>query len=393
MLKFCKTNKPRHSEAKGVDDYFEGALPQLEERAHGLLGTLPRAGEVPREFHRLIERCRDLLNENLNDIHELKNPEFRLPELRRERLREYRRVSKQLSQIENMGVAALVRREHEEDLWLNRLTFAIIQEINYPLLPPVVSGLSSSYFQYNFGLDLLSVPLREGSQLLHLADLYHELAHPLFRHENHRDERVAPLQVGLLTALLEVEEHFKAHANSLERRQATLRQQFNIQVWRKNWGRSWAEELFCDLYAVYSLGPAYAWSHLHLCAKTERLPYQGAPTHPADAARMDVLLYALELIGFDAELEQLRSKWKEFLDLSQPQLDAIYRHCYPQQLLQTLAQHAYEGVVASKSIVATPSSLVGFGGTLNQAWTIFWQYPERYESWEKDVIANIKRTV
>ena len=36
----------------------------------------------------------------------------------------------------------------------------------------------------------------------------------------------------------------------------------------------WANEIFCDLFAIYTLGPAYAWAHFHLTARHESDPYE-----------------------------------------------------------------------------------------------------------------------
>ena len=59
----------------------------------------------------------------------------------------------------------------------------------------------------------------------------------------------------------------------------------------------WMVEFFCDLFAVYTLGPAYGWAHLHLSAKRGGDPFDvpmlSASSHPADDARMRVMLVAL----------------------------------------------------------------------------------------------------
>ena len=62
----------------------------------------------------------------------------------------------------------VVRRAHEDDHILNAVLETIRQEIKYPLVRPVVSGLSQQYFWIHPELNLLCVPLTEGQFLLHL---------------------------------------------------------------------------------------------------------------------------------------------------------------------------------------------------------------------------------
>ena len=51
------------------------------------------------------------------------------------------------------------------------------------------------------------------------------------------------------------------------------------------WVRGWANEIFSDLFAIYTRGPAFAWSHFHLTAGR-------------DHARMEAMLIGLDLLGF-----------------------------------------------------------------------------------------------
>ena len=62
-----------------------------------------------------------------------------------------------------------------------------------------MTTLSQQYFCIITELNLLCVPLTEGQFLLHLPDLYHELAHPLLVEED--DPLVEPLQAALFLAL------------------------------------------------------------------------------------------------------------------------------------------------------------------------------------------------
>jgi len=56
-----------------------------------------------------------------------------------------------------------------------------------------------------------------------------------------------------------------------------------------SWAKYWLTEFFCDLFAVFCVGPAFVWSHLHLAMKRRGDPYTtpdfSATMHPADDAR------------------------------------------------------------------------------------------------------------
>src|SRR5205823_4280663 len=138
--------------------------------------------------HICIDRINDLIAEF---EYLLTDPAILAPAVVRERVRIFRRALEGLTTLETTAVAAL-SRVHEDDVFMNKLVFQIHQEIKYPLPPPTVSCLSRDYFCIIPGLHLLQVHLAESDFLLHLPDLYHELAHPLLVTQN--DPRVEPFQ-------------------------------------------------------------------------------------------------------------------------------------------------------------------------------------------------------
>jgi len=72
----------------------------------------------------------------------------------------------------------------------------------------------------------------------------------------------------------------------------------------KCWIVNWTTEFFCDLFALYTLGPAYAWSHLHLAATRGEDPFKaptlssGSATHPADGAEREDFVALIRQSGF-----------------------------------------------------------------------------------------------
>src|SRR5262249_28854032 len=262
-----------------MDDYFTGALLQLLTRAGHLHTRVPR--DLPREFHTLVSACQAEVASITIDLRFLlEEPAMRLTANHPERLRMLRRAGAGLDVVETVGFAA-IERANKEDLRLNALMDRIRLEVNYPLLPPVVTSLSRAYFGIFPALNLLCVPLTEGRFLLHLPDLYHEIAHPLLRAGN--NPVVDPFRQAhdrvMQAAVLYLDDELRAQ----ERRRGPPQLVLTLECWVRSWV-SWSVELLCDLFAALTVGPAYAWSHLHLSAKRGGDPYAVpllAPTsHP-----------------------------------------------------------------------------------------------------------------
>lgn len=369
-----------------MNDYFDGAVNQLVKRGKLLLSKVPR--NLPREFHLLEQRCRDRIQQVLIDLRE--NPEIQLPAVR---LRALRRAVHELDYLEAIGIAALNRADLEEDVWLNELILRITQEIAYPLLPPVVTSLSHSYFHIYTDLNLLRVPLAEGSFLLHLPDLYHELAHSLTIYPN--DPRVEPLQSELLKVLDYVLLHNVGEIEKLDRKGVHEEFKLHVGLWNECWWRSWGFEFFCDLFSIYTVGPAYAWSHYHLSAKRGADPFE-VPTrrllrHPADNARMQAMLRALEEIGFAKEAQTIRQRWDELVAVSGFKPQPEYYRCYPHHIIEFLIQRSLAGTRTIGCTVVEPEATGTMFKLLNGAWSQFWKEPQTYSVLERQMVDSLRR--
>jgi hypothetical protein len=376
-----------------MNDYFQGAVTQLIERGRHLLAIIPKG--LSREFHLLEQTSRKRVGEELDKLRALlEDPQMRQPALQPERLRQFRRSVRDLDFLGNVCIAALQRAD-PPDVGLNKIIDRIRMEIGYPLLPPVVTPLSQTYFHIYPEYNLLRVPLVEGDFLLHLPDLYHELAHPLIAERY--DPRVKPFQDRLARVLDDVFSYFKDQLQKEGRKQGRAPELyvFYLDKWLKGWYAGWAIELFCDLFAVMTLGPAFAWSHLHLHA-TRGLNPHFAPTigglvdHPADAARMTAILKGLRLIHFTQEADNIEQRWNQLLLLSNAKPDPEYHRCFPKSLLEHLAEETHKGVVAMGCRVVTPSTRDLVHSTLNDAWEEFWRDPDDFPSWEKIAIRMLR---
>lgn len=368
-----------------MNDYFEGAANQLLKRGKLLLGKIPRG--LPREFHLLEHSCRDRIHQVLNELSN--QPEAQLPTVR---LRTLRRAVRELDYLENVGIAALNRADLEEDVWLNELVLYITQEIAYPLLPPVVTSLSQSYFRIFTDLNLLCVPLIEGSFLLHLPDLYHELAHPLSIQPN--DPRVEPFQIELIEVLDLTMLHYMEEINKFERKGVHEEFKFYNKLWNDCWYLYWGIEFFCDLFSVYTLGPAYGWSHFHLAAKRGTdlfdVPTTRISRHPADAARMQAILCALDKIGFSYDAQIIKNRWDGLKDICGNKPCPDYCRCYPDHIIEALVERALAGTQAIGCTIAEPDATGTMYKILNGAWVQFWKNPQNYSVWEHKVVDSLR---
>jgi hypothetical protein len=163
--------------------------------------------------------------------------------------------------------------------------------------------MSQDYFHIYPEFNLLCLPLIESRFLLHLPDVYHELCHPL--HRNLDLPTLEAYQNAFKRSLFEKVEHFENEIVAAERLRNQEAHVFQLQLWRTCWVKYWMEEFFCDLFGVLTAGPAYAWSHYHLCVKRGGDPFQTPlmfeSTHPADDARMRAML---EMLGpFNSEVQ------------------------------------------------------------------------------------------
>ncbi len=373
-----------------LGEYFQGTLPQLIERARLLKGKIPRT--LPRDYGALVRTCETELDNAITRLRNLQNvPTTGSSALHHARLRQFKRAIADLDHIETTAIAVL-NRAHRDDHHANRLLYRICQEIGYPALTPTVTTLSTSYFYIDTKLNLMFIPPAEGSFLLHLPDLYHELGHPLLTHENH--PVLDRLRAQYLECMAHIHDHFATQRAKEELRRGPRQFKDQIDLWELLWSKYWLTEFFCDLYAVLTLGPAFAWSHLHLYLKMGgdafALP-DGVRnlSHPADDARMRAILEALQRSGFQNDAAEISRRWHEALSLTTDSPAPDYMHCYPDELITSVVEKAGEGVADMECRLARPDTSDPIHLVLNGAWRNFWSDPASYHRWEAKAVQEL----
>lgn len=375
-----------------LDEYFDGTLPQLVARGRLLKGKIPR--DLPRDYDGLIQACDLELDGIIAKLRELQEPAGAGGvALQHARLRKFRRAVADLDHIETTGIAVL-NRAHDDDHHANRLLYRICREISYPWITPTVTTLSTGYFYIYTKLNLMFIPPAEGSFLLHLPDLYHELAHPLLTPRNN------PVLDRLLACYLQctarVHDYFAEKRETEDIRRGPQAFKDSMDRWEILWTKYWLVEFFCDLFAVATLGPAFAWAHLHLFMKTGSDAFSVPSgvrivTHPADDARMRAVLASLRKTGFDEAADAITARWNEALRLSDNAKGSDYAHCYPDELIDCAVVKALEGVEAMECRIARPDTKDPVYALLNEAWDRFWAYPDSYHQWESDAVKALFR--
>jgi len=375
-----------------IDAYVEALIHQTLERAKVLRGKI-RNPSPTAEFSALQSRCEYRLDEAVQRLTYLRDDmDIKRQENVRIRMRLLRRAIEDMAQLEYTGIAAL-NRPTADDVMLNKLVFAAHQEISYPLTVPAVTCLSQSYYVVYPSIGLMAVPLAEPDFLLHLPDLYHELAHPIIAASG--DPRAERFQTELAKFNSVVSTTFAQRMTEIARQTGPRDYlTFESNLLEHLWIKYWSVELFCDLFAAYTLGPAYAWSHLHLTASRDADPYSvkigHMPSHPPDQARMEVMLHALSLLSYNKEAGRIRDRWNELLRTVGSKQESMYRKACPRELLEQAAAYALEGTKAIGCRLADGKADGEIHVLLNEAWQVFWQAPIKYLDWEKTKVKELR---
>lgn len=367
-----------------MNTYLIAIITETIERAEYLKTKIKLPLEYP-ELTGLANRCIKILNDQIFYLKKIIEAQDEYPE--RSAWRNTRDCIRNIEMIEKWGIPALYYQKKDVGI-LNKITFSIHQEINLPLEPPPVSILSTDYYYTAPVVDVIFVPLSESGFLLHLSDLYHEIGHYV---SNYKTEmKLEKIGKVYLDAYEEIFEVFEKSIAKRSRERGPEKTLLQLKNFLNNW-EYWLEEFFCDLFAIYLLGPAYAWSHLHLVTKKNlniyHLDVMSEQTHPADEARIQIMLDGLKLLGFDSACGEIESKWREVMKAwGDPPIE--YLDAYPRYLLTKIANQILGGMKETGFTIISPEILANDNSNairaiLNEAWENFWKLePHEFREWE-----------
>lgn len=355
---------------------------EMLERVKTLKTKIP-VNRLPNCFKQLAATSTVELDKNIFELERLyKDPKFQVSSNLPFKLTALQKLVYAIDYLENYLIASLHRCEKEDET-LTLLIDKICKEINYPLLSPVASRLSQSYYCIDVKFNHMRVPLLESEFLLHMPDLYHELAHPLISVKNHPS--ITPFQEKLGQFNLFVTQYFEDQIKEQKRNNGQLIR--SLEIFSDSWVEGWSTELFCDLFGVFTLGPGYAWAHLHLCVKRANNPFETpeyfVSSHPADDARMQTILFGLNHIGFKDEAKLIKEYWQKYVTLSGGTMEANFKLAFQKNILEHCAILAFEAIKAIKCQIANYDLKCEVYITLNTAWQKFINDPLDYVGWEK----------
>jgi hypothetical protein len=372
-----------------MKQYLLGIIGEYLRRAELLTLRIP--SPLPSaELSGVAQRCSDRLRECVEVLHSVRiDTDLGNPDYAGLHLRILRRVIRSLFEVEVYALPAMARFTDDER-FLTKLLFQLHQEIGYPLPPPIAACFASGYYWSYPEWNVVYVPLAESEMILHLPDLVHEMGHILIYHL--LDPRIAPFCERYGRCLQIVDQHYR---RQLANRRASGGPHDYLRLeahFRQQWLDKWLEEIVCDLFAMFVLGPPFVWAHCHLAAKLCKhifsFSHDQLTTHPADDARMKAMLAGLQLSGFDDEARAINKQWKQLVKILGHKKDADYHLAYPDNLIEAIAVEAHQGASGlgcrkiSKEL-ATKDDDSSVVGLLNNAWNTFWQNPEEYSKWEE----------
>ena len=350
----------------------------------------------------LAERCRIIIDTNIQKLRFLlEELEGRNEDDIRDILRGVRGVVREIKLVEYHGISPLYFVTLEKGSYLNDLIFRIHQEINLPLTPPSVSCTSTNYYYFYWFTNVIFVPVGESNFLLHLPDVFHEIGHEVL-HYKENELRLEKVNECYDTVIKRITDYYKDYLTQKIREYGPPTIPMLVRYIHEQWKDNWINEFFCDLFALYTLGPAYAWSHLHLTTKNFVDIYKFYPflpqSHPSDDSRMRMLLIGLNKLGFEDEAATILSKWQSLPFVRDTQPIVEYQYAYPDDLMEEIADLFLAGLKESGFSIITPDKLrqnnqESIINILNEAWNLFWDNPDTFRDWEENTIQRLKSII
>lgn len=302
------------------------------------------------------------------------------PSFAADHLRQFRRLAEQVILTESYAVPSL-ERFHADDRQLTRIAARLINESCLPLPPPVVVASSTQYYWTLPYFTLVSVPAGEAASILGLPDLGHELGHLLIV--------LQPVEL-LSGAEAVVATYFTSALSGALASGAPHAAELALAA--RQWGDEWLTELACDAVGCYLFGSAFALQHVRLCALFGNPLWTPAlgdtAVHPADDARLRVVVAVLRAMGDDAGATAAEDSWAELSSAAPEPKPAGYDLCYPATLLSSVGGELHAALVRM-GVNACPGGSGTLAELVVEAWQRFRADGSTYGAWEDTALASL----
>lgn len=299
----------------------------------------------------------------------------------------FNRVHREFKAIHSYRYLA-IKNYKDPEIFFYQVITQIYAEHRINALPPIVSTISNHDYYYWAVpyFEIIALPSGEEHSLLNLPDMYHEIGHLL---HSMFGGKSCEISEGI------VDKHFAKEIVRVTDEGMAAHYQETLELAKYLWQASWIEEFTCDLVGTYMTGAAYAWTNLKLLStghgSTKIFEY--SQSHPADEARMRIIILMLEKLGLtDAKLK-VEAAWKIFLKDTEVYKPNDYSLLYPQKLLQHIVDEFF--VFYQNADLASYSELNAQGKNsisqlLNDAWHNAQANPGDYFNYETTAVNNLK---
>jgi len=299
----------------------------------------------------------------------------------------FNRVHREFKAIHSYRYLA-IKNYRDPEIFFYQVITQIYKEHRINALPPIVSTISNHDYYYWAVpyFEIIALPSGEEHSLLNLPDMYHEIGHLL---HSMFGGKSCELSSGV------IDKHFaKEIVRVIDEGTAVHFQQI-LEEAKYLWDASWLEEFTCDLVGTYMTGAAYAWTNMKLLStghgSTKIFEYSSS--HPADEARMRIIILMLEKLGLTEDKNKVEAAWKVFLKDTEVFKPNSYPLLYPQKLLQQIVDEFF--AFYQNADLASHPELINKGvnsisSLLNNAWTTAQTDPAKYYAYEIDSINGLR---
>jgi hypothetical protein len=215
-------------------------------------------------------------------------------------------ASQQLQRVEGMSNSHLVILLTPEFMYFQRPHTDIKGQARY-----IEGFISGAAFPPKLGF--IEIPYSQGPSFFTNLAIYHEIGHFVYEELSHR----APPHKGL-TTLRSMKNQCLKKVFSLQPtdggKAETYRQAFAV---AEKILENWTQEIFCDLFALRLLGPAFSFALIEMIGMLglSRAQYEiFDPDHPAPACRFAEHVKLLQTDSWWTEIADVQAEQKSFLE-------------------------------------------------------------------------------
>ncbi|UYQ93805.1 hypothetical protein MKQ68_01685 [Chitinophaga horti] len=281
-----------------------------------------------------------------------------------------------------------IKNYRDPEVFFFQLISKIYAEHRISAIPPIVSTISNHDYYYWAVpyFEIIALPCGEEYSLLNLPDMYHEIGHLLHSMFQGKSCELSGKEIN---------QHFDRELVRIVDEGLGAHYTERIIEAQYYWQQSWLEEFSCDLVGTYMTGAAYGWTNLKLLSTGHGFNkiYESSESHPADEARMRLIILMLNKLGLRKEKAEIEAAWQVFLNETNPQVPNHYTLLFPNQLLQLVIDEFFAfyqnaDLASHPELIAAGHSSVS--AVLNEAWQQAQTNSANYYKHETDAINDLR---